>query len=133
MHAKRLFFLAFFVLFAGIFLLFLVLGDHTVVPFQQMSTSSSTREKIAVLMQKDTFEPEELQIKKGTAVIFRNSDIEARWPASNLHPTHGIYPEFDPQTPISPGESWTFIFKKKGKWRYHDHLIPNIRGTIVVE
>lgn len=87
---------------------------------------------VTVLMQEDSFSPENLTIKKGTTVTFKNVDKVARWPASNIHPTHTIYPEFDPLQPIDPGQSWSFRFDKVGVWKDHDHLIPSIRGTITV-
>lgn len=93
----------------------------------------ATREKVVVLMQSNIFEPKEIHIKKGTEVIFKNNDMQQRWPASNLHPTHGIYPEFDPQEPVSLGGQLVFVFNKKGKWPYHDHLTPSIRGVVIVE
>lgn len=81
----------------------------------------------------NAFEPSALNIKKDTKVIFKNEDTVDRWPASDLHPTHGIYPEFDPQEPVTPGSEWSFVFDKVGNWKYHDHLIPSFRGEIKVE
>lgn len=54
------------------------------------------------------------------------------WPASNPHPTHEVYPEFDPRRPIEADSSWSFRFDKSGEWRYHDHLAPLFEGKIVV-
>ena len=85
-----------------------------------------------VIMKEDSFEPETLTIQKCTKVVFENQDTVPRWPASNLHPTHGIYPEFDPKEPVEAGKEWTFIFDKVGNWKYHDHLLPAIRGVIIV-
>lgn len=85
-----------------------------------------------VLMKADSFEPETLNIKKGTSISFKNEDLKSKWPASNLHPTHEIYPAFDPQKPIESGQSWQFRFDKAGTWKYHDHLMPYIRGVIKV-
>ena len=88
----------------------------------------------ATILIKDTgFDPENIVIERGTKVIFKNIGEQLHWPASNLHPTHGIYPEFDPQQPIEPGGEWNFVFDKAGVWRYHDHLNPILRGTINVE
>lgn len=84
-------------------------------------------------MKEDSFEPETLTIEKCTKVVFENQDNVSRWPASNLHPTHGIYPEFDPLQPVEAGKGWSFVFDKVGNWRYHDHLSPSMRGTILVE
>ena len=78
------------------------------------------------------FVPSETTIDVNSSVIFINKDKEPRWPASNVHPTHNIYPEFDPKKPIAPGESWAFKFKRVGEWKFHDHLLPHMRGAITV-
>lgn len=78
------------------------------------------------------FNPEEIKIRKNTTVKFTTTRNSAFWPASNLHPTHLIYPQFDPRRPIQAKESWSFKFDKVGTWRYHDHLYPNFTGTIIV-
>jgi hypothetical protein len=54
------------------------------------------------------------------------------WPASDFHPTHNLYPEFDPKKPIAQNSSWVFVFDKSGKWTYHNHLFPSQIGTIIV-
>jgi hypothetical protein len=83
-------------------------------------------------MTPDGFEPESITVDKNSTIIFLNKDNKSRWPASNVHPTHDLYPEFDPKKPIAPGESWPFKPKEVGEWRYHDHLLPHKRGTIIV-
>lgn len=85
-----------------------------------------------VTMKEDSFEPETLTIQRCTRIVFKNQDKISRWPASNLHPTHGIYPEFDPKEPIEVGKEWSFVFDKSGRWKYHDHLVPFIRALIDV-
>lgn len=85
-----------------------------------------------VLMGDTQFTPNKLAIKKNSRVVFKNDDGKDHWPASDLHPTHEIYPEFDPQKPIKSGASWEFIFEKTGNYSYHDHLSPAIRGSIEV-
>ena len=78
------------------------------------------------------FEPAEVSIDENSAVIFVNQDTVGRWPASNLHPTHDLYPEFDPKKEIKPGESWAFKPKNVGVWKYHDHNNPHLRGVLTV-
>lgn len=90
-------------------------------------------ETIAMKPGPNAFEPNILTVKKNTKIIFKNEDTVDRWPASDLHPTHGIYPEFDPLQPVQPGTEWSFVFDKVGTWKYHDHLIPSFRGEIRVE
>ncbi len=83
-------------------------------------------------MTPDGFVPDSVTIDNNSAAIFINKDNRDRWPASNTHPTHHLYPEFDPKKPVKPGESWSFKPKKAGEWKYHDHLLPHIRGVITV-
>lgn len=90
-------------------------------------------ETAEVSMRQDEYVPSVLTIKKGTTVIFKNDSPDWRWPASNLHPTHDIYPEFDPKEPVAAGKSWSFRFDKAGSWNMHDHLAPYITGTITVQ
>ena len=90
-------------------------------------------EVITIKMTPGNFEPKDLQIKTGEKVKFENLDQVDRWPASNIHPTHLIYPEFDPKKAIAPGFSWQFKFERAGTFKFHDHLNPALAGTIIVE
>lgn len=120
--------------FLGIIVIFLVIGGWFILkgPTHQPSNSPTSTSIATVLMKADSFDPAEITIKKGTTVEFKNVDTQPHWPASDIHPTHTIYPEFDPQKPIDTGQSYLFTFQKVGNWKDHDHLIPSIRGTVVV-
>lgn len=87
----------------------------------------------AVTFDGSGYSPNELTVKTGGAVTFKNESDQPMWPASNVHPTHTLYSGFDPQRQINPGEEWSFTFTRAGTWGYHDHLQPNITGTIKVE
>lgn len=88
--------------------------------------------EVRVVMGEGGYGSKRLVVKRGTKVIFENKSTVLRWPASNIHPTHGIYPEFDPGRPLSEGESWSFVFGKVGVWYFHDHISPSITGTVEV-
>lgn len=79
------------------------------------------------------FSPDSLTISEGDTVTFVTDTGEAFWPASNVHPTHEIYPEFDPRKPMSPDSSWSHTFTKSGTYAFHDHINALYRGTIIVE
>ena len=83
-------------------------------------------------MTPEGFVPQEATIDVNSSVIFVNKDKEARWPASNTHPTHELYPQFDPKHGIKPEESWAFKPTKTGVWKFHDHLFPHYRGVLTV-
>ena len=77
------------------------------------------------------FVPERLDIATGDEVVFVNDSAVPTWPASNIHPTHEILPEFDPLEAIAPGGSWAFTFRRNGYWRYHTHIDAAETGLIV--
>jgi plastocyanin len=95
----------------------------------------------------ENYTPRTVTISNGDAVEWVNKSQKDFWPASNLHPTHSLYPDsgifkcrsseegniFDACRPISPGKSYSFSFVHEGEWRYHDHLYPNKTGIIIVK
>jgi len=102
--------------------------------FYYQNANSAPQDVVVVIMSGMTYDKEEISIKRGQTIRFENTSVdEMYWPASNIHPSHGIYPEFDPQEPVMAGKSWSFKFNKAGSWRFHDHLHPQITGTINVE
>ena len=78
------------------------------------------------------FHPPNVYISPGTAVRFINLDKREHWPASNPYPTHTDYPGFDAGHGLRQGESYYFVFDRKGQWGYHDHNNQAFGGTIEV-
>lgn len=72
-------------------------------------------------------------VKKNDTVRFTNNSTKNMWPASDSHPSHTIYSEFDANNSIAPGGTYSFTFTKTGSWGYHDHLKPGCAGTITVQ
>lgn len=85
-----------------------------------------------VVLTNDGFVPQELAIAKGDTVVFVSEAEREFWPASNQHPAHTVYPEFDPNQPIPANQTWSFVFHKVGTWGYHDHLHSFHTGSINV-
>jgi plastocyanin len=85
-----------------------------------------------MVITKNGFSPDTITIHKGDTITFSTNTKDFFWPASDVHPTHRIYPEFDPKQPIPPDQTWSFKFNKVGKWRCHDHLAPYFTCTITV-
>lgn len=106
---------------------------------QEKTTAPDDQENIegepavVITRTKDGYEPKEVTVQVGDIVEWVNESGEFHWPASDLHPTHGVYPEFDPLRPIADGESWKFKFDQAGVWKYHDHIRANKVGTITVQ
>lgn len=110
---------------------------------QQGAVSSDT---YVVSMTKDGFSPSKLTVDVGDTVRFVNMDAVPRWPASDVHPTHRSYPGsgiekcstaersdiFDACKGLGQGETFSFVFKSKGTWAFHDHLHPKDIGSVTV-
>ncbi len=96
-------------------------------------SSPGTDADVVVRMTNEGFNPARVTVKVGQRVRFVNDGADDRWPASNIHPTHAIYPRFDQKRPIVPGAQWTFAFDRRGIFRYHDHLAPWLAGVVTVE
>ena len=126
-HSKILIYVAILLILIIIFELAIFSKAYT-----QLGTFLKKGSTHTVELQDDGFLPSEISVAKGETVIFTTTRKKQFWPASNLHPTHQIYPEFDPKRPVEADGSWSFKFDKAGRWRYHDHLAPNLTGTIIV-
>ncbi|MEN9621828.1 MAG: hypothetical protein RLZZ67_262 [Candidatus Parcubacteria bacterium] len=100
--------------------------------FIQTGAFQKTPKVFFIALTEKGFYPSKVTIDKGDKVTFQ-ADIDRNfWPASDLHPTHELYPEFDPRVPIAKDKTWTFQFKREGVWKFHDHLAPYFVGAITV-
>ncbi len=89
--------------------------------------------EVSVVLTDGGFEPSEFYIRRGTQVTFTTTRANQFWPASNTHPDHDIYPEFDSKRPLKTDESWSFVFEKVGAWGFHDHVRSYFTGKVYVE
>lgn len=108
------------ILFFGLIILF--------VDFRKIPSPNT----YIITLTSEGFEPKNLTVNINDFVRFENRTISEFWPASDLHPSHNLYPEFDPKEPIGQGKSWTFQLKKPGIHPYHDHLKEGTTGVITV-
>ncbi|MBM3945142.1 MAG: hypothetical protein FJ317_06595, partial [SAR202 cluster bacterium] len=105
---------------------------HTQVVRVPTTQATGAEANFTVVYRDGVFEPGRLDIKEGETVRFVNESGVEVWPASHIHPTHQIYPEFDPGAAIPPGGSWEFTFDQSGYWRYHNHVEASETGLVVV-
>lgn len=80
----------------------------------------------------DGFHESVVYIKLGSSVIFKNESSREMWVASAPHPAHTTYPEFDQKKSVLRGGTYAFVFTKVGSWKFHNHMMPDQTGTIVV-
>lgn len=85
-----------------------------------------------IVLTEKGFVPDKIVIRQDDTVVFSTELNAPFWPASNLHPSHLIYPEFDSKEKIDADKTWEFKFVKPGRFKYHDHLFANNIGLITV-
>ena len=79
------------------------------------------------------YRPKSVTVTAGTTLIFSTTRKTPFWPASNPHPSHSLYPEFDSMDPIDASSTWTFVITKSGVWGYHDHIRSYFTGVVYVK
>lgn len=89
-------------------------------------------ENVTIVRTEAGFEPAHVRIKQGGTITFTSIIGKQFWPASNSHPLHDSYSDFDPKRSLGPDEEWSFTFDRTGMWGFHDHLAPQALGTIEV-
>lgn len=138
-------FFLFVLVIGGIFWIFAKIDDKNSQENNDQENNNAENQFL-VEITSSGFSPSSLEVTKGSQVTFINKDGASHWPASNMHPTHTEYPgsginkcstsqqaeTFDACHTLSQGESFSFIFNEIGTWNYHDHLNPDLQGTIVV-
>lgn len=85
-----------------------------------------------VYLTKNGFVPAGIKVNVGQTVKFISANGHSFWPASDPHPEHTAYSQFDSKTSVKAGNAFEFTFDEQGTYRYHNHLNPNERGVIKV-
>lgn len=94
-----------------------------------LKATVSTPKTVTVKYSKEGYSPKTIEINVGDTVKWV-SDNAPMWTASNNHPTHTIYSEFDQK---NTDTAYEFTFTKAGTWNYHNHLTVNQGGTVIVK
>ncbi len=85
-----------------------------------------------ITITEEGFSPKVKTVKHLSKIRFINSSSTGHWIASDSHPTHEMYPDFDSKKAIMPGEEWEIEIKRGGEISYHDHINPQFTGVIKV-
>ncbi|MCX6819757.1 MAG: hypothetical protein NT019_00485 [Candidatus Adlerbacteria bacterium] len=79
------------------------------------------------------FIPKTVLIHRGDTVRFVSTTGAPFWPLSDPHSSQGISLAFDPGRALTPNEQWSFTFEQAGVWNFHDRLLAEMRGSVLVE
>lgn len=107
---------------------------NTIAPEQTAAVVEAVKKEVTVTYTDEGFSPKIVTIKKGDMVVFQNKTGARASVASDEHPTHLLYPEFDQYKTEQRGkDEFRFSFENVGTWKYHDHLNAIMTGTVIVE
>lgn len=102
----------------------------------QEQSETPSAETVTVTYSDNGFSPQELTVTKGSTVNFVNKSSMPLWVASDPHPEHTDYPEFDTMRTRDSypdmGEDFSFTFSKTGTWKYHSHTASGDATTTTV-
>lgn len=121
--------------------------EETTTTLEETTTTVLEAKENIIEVTSNGFVPDSLIIKKGEKITWINKMAESSWPASNIHPSHTVYPGsdvkkcktsekesiFDACKGLKENENYSFIFEETGKWDYHDHLNSDVTGIVIVE
>jgi plastocyanin len=125
------FILLFLFLLAAIGTLVLVIPSYSSV-LQKVITKFYSKHNFKVTYTNEGYRPSLLEIPLGSTVTFVNSSDIPMWTASDPHPVHGDYSEFDASYDYLKGEVYTFQFTKAGTFSFHNHEKSLHHGIIRV-
>lgn len=108
-------------------------GTPTPSPTASPSPAGGAQTQATVSITDTGFVPTTLTVPAGTTVKFVNNGQGSHWPASDPHPVHNGLAGFDALGALATGDSYSFTFAKVGSWGYHDHLRPEVKGTVIVQ
>lgn len=80
----------------------------------------------------NSFDPAVLSVKKGTRIIWTNSDQAMHQVVSNPHPSHDSLPGLKSEI-LNQGQTYEYVASQSGSFSYHDEINPTVNVTIEVE
>lgn len=83
-----------------------------------------------VTLTENGFEPANLVVPVGAEVQFVNESGQGMWVASDPHPVHTDYADFDQK---EVGDTYSFTFTEPGAYTYHNHQNESQTGLVLVE
>lgn len=103
--------------------------NETPTPISPVEPESVTSITSVITYTDNGYNPLEITIVVGTSVTFKNESSRQMWTASDPHPIHNDYSEFDQK---GTGTEYSFTFNQPGIYDYHNHVFPTHSGQINV-
>lgn len=131
---KGLFIVAIFIIL--IFTLFFVFwkgqkGSKQVTG-KVITNVSTLPKEVTIVLDKNGFNPKEVTIKVGSAVVWKNVSGDKQTVNSDDYPTNQLHKELNFGI-FANNSSVSYVFRVPGTYGYHNQFHPQQNGRIVVE
>ena len=124
----------------GLLALGLYLLRDSLAPISQKRESATTSVQAnsqidyKIFYTANGYSPATLKVPSSSRVAFVNSSKNIPlWTASDPHPAHTDYTQFDARKDYKPGQTYIFQFTKPGTFGFHNHEKSIDRGIIYVK
>lgn len=117
---------------------------HAGTPTATADSPDSSAGENTVAYTGSGFQPSTITIEQGETVTWVDRSGGQMWVATDVHPSHTVYPGSSIQDcgtsqeeqmfdQCEAGDSYSFTFEETGEWDYHNHRNARHGGTVVVE
>lgn len=88
---------------------------------------------VLVAIEDGQFVPAVAKVKKGDTVLWKNADDGAHWIVASIISGREALTGLNAGSAVPPGGEYRFAFERRGMWKYHDKLHPEMTGVVDVE
>lgn len=108
-------------------------SETAATPTVPTESTSPAADSATVTYNGTAFSPAKITVQPGTTVKFVNQSSSPMWVASDPHPVHTDFSEFDAKKSSGQGQTYSFTFEEAGTYDYHNHLNSGSTGTVTVQ
>lgn len=101
----------------------------TAEPSQEAMTKT---EVVRIELTSSGFSPKDIEVVKGTKVLWTNNSGKAATVDSTPHPVHTDYPKLNLGS-FNDGQTLELVFNDLGTFKYHNHFNSSQNGSVTVK
>jgi plastocyanin/methionine-rich copper-binding protein CopC len=91
----------------------------------------SAKSEVLISLAEIQFKPQNIIVKKGARVIWRNDDVVAHYVNTDSHPAHTYYPKQNSRE-LQTGDTFAQVFDQPGVYPYHCSAHADIMTGLIL-
>jgi plastocyanin len=97
-----------------------------------LAATTPVAKTVRLFISNSKFDPASVTVSVGDTVVWVNQDQANHQIASDPHPAHTGLPDLESGL-LATNQTYSYKFTAAGTFKYHDHLNPSIKGTVIVQ